>query len=114
MNVYEDGTPITPSVMKHTSRIIHGYSSYLKSPNKKKKNNPIFDDYNTHSLRHTFATSLNAQGLDPMVLSTILGHKMQPKIGMASITTTYIHLNNADIQKAVPFIENVYSFKTSE
>lgn len=114
VNVYEDGTPITPSVMKHTSRIIHGYSSYLKSPNKKKKNNPIFDDYNTHSLRHTFATSLNAQGLDPMVLSTILGHKMQPKIGMASITTTYIHLNNADIQKAVPFIESVYSFKTSE
>lgn len=80
----------------------------------KAANNPIFDDYNTHSLRHTFATSLNAQGLDPMVLSTILGHKMQPKIGMASITTTYIHLNNADIQKAVPFIENVYSFKSNE
>lgn len=111
VTVYEDGTPITPSVMKHTSRIIHGYSSYLKSPKKKKKDNPIFEDYNTHSLRHTFATSLNAQGLDPMVLSTILGHKMQPKIGMASITTTYIHLNENDLQTAVPYIEKIYIIK---
>ncbi len=111
VNVYEDGTPVSPSVMKHASRIIHGYSSYLNSPNKKQKAKAIFEDYNTHSLRHTFATSLNSQGLDPMVLSSIMGHKLKPKEGMAEVTAKYIHIKENDILIAIPYIERIYQCK---
>ena len=43
-----------------------------------------------------------------MTLSFILGHKLKPKDGIAEITTTYIHLNDTDIMKAIPFIDNIY------
>lgn len=109
INVFSDGKFKTPSVMKHPSRIIHGYSSNLKSPKHKKKGTPIFNDFNMHSFRHTFASSLNAQDMDPMLLSALLGHKKKAKEGMADVTTTYIHLDDEYIKRAESYINKIYT-----
>ena len=109
LNVTEYGKIIYPSVLKHSARVIHGYSTNPK--NKKKKGKAIYKYYNNHSLRHTFASRLNSLGVPDYVISALLGHKKQASQNASRTTQKYIHLSNEDLLKYAPIIEKVYTFK---
>ena len=76
VNRYEDGVMITDGVLKHLSRVVRG----------KEKEPAIYEYYNTHSLRHTFASKLRASGMDEHVVQALLGHKSVKE------TKTYLHI----------------------
>ena len=110
LNVNEYGKIIYPSVMKHASRIIHGFSS---DPKKKKiKGKPIYADYNTHSFRHTFASHLKRQGVSDIAISAVLGHKKTLADSASKTTSKYIHLTEDVYSEMVPVIEKIYKYKT--
>lgn len=109
LNVNEYGKIMYPSVLKHSSRVIHGYSTNPK--NKKKKGKAIYKYYNNHSLRHTFASRLNSLGVPDYVISALLGHKKQASQNASRTTQKYIHLSNEDLLKYAPIIEKIYTFK---
>ena len=76
INRYEDGSVVTESTLKHLSRVVQG-----------KENEPaIYQFYNNHSLRHTFASKLRASGVEEHVVQALLGHKSTKE------TKTYLHI----------------------
>lgn len=109
LNVNEYGKIIYPSALKHSARVIHGYSTNPK--NKKKKGKAIYKYYNNHSLRHTFASRLNSLDVPDYVISALLGHKKQASQNASRTTQKYIHLSDEDLLKYIPYIEKVYTFK---
>lgn len=76
VNRYEDGALVTESTLKHLSRIVQG----------KEKEPAICEFYNTHSLRHTFASRLRASGTEEHIVQALLGHKSTKE------TKTYLHI----------------------
>lgn len=46
----------------------------------------IYEDFNIHSLRHTFSSNLRAQGYPEHVIQELMGHKSPVE------TKTYMHL----------------------
>ena len=80
VNRYDDGTIVTENTMKHLSRIVQG----------KEKEEAIFEHYNTHSLRHTFASKLRASGVDEHIVQALLGHKSTKE------TKTYLHITEKE------------------
>lgn len=109
LNVNEYGKIIYPSALKHSARVIHGYSTNPK--NKKKKGKAIYKYYNNHSLRHTFASRLNSLGVPDYVISALLGHKKQASQNASRTTQKYIHLSDEDLLKYMTYIEKIYTFK---
>lgn len=76
VNRYEDGSVVTDNTLKHLSRVVRG-----------KENEPaIYEYYNNHSLRHTFASKLRASGTDEHIVQALLGHKSTKE------TQTYLHI----------------------
>lgn len=76
INRYEDGSIVNESTLKHLSRVVRG-----------KENEPaIYEFYNNHSLRHTFASKLRANGVEEHVVQALLGHKSTKE------TQTYLHI----------------------
>ena len=76
INRYEDGSIVNESTLKHLSRVVRG-----------KENEPaIYEYYNNHSLRHTFASKLRANGVEEHVVQALLGHKSTKE------TQTYLHI----------------------
>lgn len=112
LNVNEYGKIIYPSVMKHASRIIHGFSSDSKIKKNKKK--VIYEDFNFHSFRNTFSSSLKAQGVDTSVISSLLGHKMQADNGASKTTTRYIRYPFEHLKTYAETIDNIYKFKNKD
>lgn len=107
-NLRENGQVITPEVMKHASRIIHGYSSDPKK--KKAKGKAIYADYNTHSLRHTFASHLDKEGVSDTVKSAVLGHKRSIGKDASKTTNNYIHATDEQIQEICEIVDKIFSF----
>lgn len=80
VNRRSDGELITESVTQHLSRIIRGMEN----------EEPIYEDFNVHSLRHTFSSRLRAQSYPEHVIQDLMGHKSPVE------TKTYMHLTEAE------------------
>lgn len=106
--VNQRGKPHTPHVMKHASRIIHGFKCDHKHKNVE---NPLYAEFKTHCLRHTFATFLHTQSIDPISISAVLGHKRTAIEGASKTTTTYIHISDEKMKEIEKVIDNIYKFK---
>ena len=78
LNRRPDGELITDSVTQHLSRVIRGMENEA----------PIYEDFNIHSLRHTFSSNLRAQGYPEHVIQELMGHKSPIE------TKTYMHLTD--------------------
>lgn len=78
VNRRADGELITDSVTQHLSRIVRG----------KENEAAIYEDFNIHSLRHTFSSNLRAQNYPEHIIQELMGHK-SPKE-----TKTYMHLTD--------------------
>lgn len=76
VNRRPDGLLITDSVTQHLGRIVRG----------KENEAPIYEDFNIHSLRHTFSSNLRAQNYPEHVIQELMGHKSPVE------TKTYMHL----------------------
>lgn len=80
LNRRPDGELITDSVTQHLSRIVRGMENEA----------PIYEDFNIHSLRHTFSSNLRAQGYPEHVIQELMGHKSPVE------TKTYMHLTEEE------------------
>ena len=109
VNIYPDGTYVKPGVTMHASRMIHGYSSYLFSANKKEKGTPIYEQFNFHSLRHTFCSRLIILGVNPAYIAALMGHRNSEMIGRT--TSKYIHIPFDELKKVDYLIDQVYKPK---
>lgn len=85
LNRRPDGELITDSVTQHLSRVVRG----------KEKEDAIYEDFNIHSLRHTFSSNLRAQNYPEHIIQELMGHK-SPKE-----TKTYMHLTNEEFNYAL-------------
>ena len=87
VNVRDDGTLICPGVTQHMSAVIHGKgTSHGNSKNSGKDTATIYQGFNVHSLRHTFASNMRANGVPEHVIQELLGHKSP------ETTQTYMHI----------------------
>ena len=62
-----------------------------------------FDNYHAHTYRHTFATMLFEQGVNPKVVQKLMGH--------SDIKTTlkiYTSINHDDLSNSVALIDPEY------
>lgn len=89
---HEDGQLITESTLKYLSRVVRG----------KEKEPAIYEDFNIHSLRHTFSSKLREKGLAEHIIQDIMGHKSPTE------TKTYMHITNEE------FSNTLRSFNQSE
>lgn len=80
LNRRPDGELITDSVTQHLSRIVRGMEN----------EEAIYEDFNIHSLRHTFSSNLRAQGYPEHVIQELMGHKSPVE------TKTYMHLTEEE------------------
>lgn len=80
LNRRPDGELITDSVTQHLSRVVRGMEN----------EEAIYEDFNIHSLRHTFSSNLRAQGYPEHVIQELMGHKSPVE------TKTYMHLTEEE------------------
>ena len=78
VNRRADGEMITDSVTQHLSRIVRGMEN----------EEAIYEDFNIHSLRHTFSSNLRAQNYPEHIIQELMGHKSPLE------TKTYMHLTD--------------------
>jgi len=90
--VREDGTYITPRTMQHTSRIIH--------------NELNIKEFDFHSLRHTHATILAENGVNPKALQNRMGHEK-----IETTFKTYIHKTNVMEDESIELFERAIAHK---
>ena len=76
------GGPITDAAVRRVTRLIRA-------------NHGIAADLSPHVLRHTYATSLLAEGVDVRSLQALLGHEA------ASTTMRYLHPSTDDLARVV-------------
>ena len=88
--------------------MIHGFKADHKHI---KSENPIYAEFKTHCLRHTFATFLHTQSIDPISISAVLGHKRTHIEGASKTTTTYIHISDDKMKEIEKVLDNIYKFK---
>lgn len=86
----EDGSYISPRTAQHTSYIIHTQLN--------------FQEYDTHSLRHTHGTMLSENGADYVYIQRRLGHK-DLKTTMEIYTN---HLTDTIKEKGVTTLNSLY------
>lgn len=85
VNRREDGKLVTESVVQHLGRIVHG----------KEKEPAIYEDFNIHSLRHTFSSRLRAKGYQEHIIQSLMGHKSSVE------TKTYMHITENEFNAAL-------------
>lgn len=78
INRRPDGELITDSVTQHLSRVVRGMHN----------EEAIYEDFNIHSLRHTFSSNLRAQNYPEHIIQELMGHKSPAE------TKTYMHLTD--------------------
>lgn len=90
VNVRTGGKLITPTNTMDPARIIHGYDTNYKRNKIKHKNDSehpyVYEKFDFHSLRHTFASRLREKGVPEIVIGKLLGHS-----GKGQVTYTYLH-----------------------
>lgn len=74
------------------SRIVRG----------KENEEAIYEDFNVHSLRHTFSSKLRAEGYPEHIVQELMGHKSPVE------TKTYMHLTEDE------FITTMARFTSTE
>lgn len=84
VNVKEDGTLVRPDYATDICAIIHGTNGRPV----------IYEDFNFHSLRNTFASHRRAEGIPSHVISAMLGHKNE------STTEKYMKIDYAEFDLA--------------
>ncbi len=82
LNRRPDGELITDSVTQHLSRVVRG----------KETEEAIYEDFNIHSLRHTFSSNLRAQNYPEHIIQELMGHKSPLE------TKTYMHLTEDEFR----------------
>lgn len=105
VNVYDDGKLVHPRVIHHASRIIHGYQG-KKRLKKDSQQKYIYEDFNFHSLRHTFASKLRESGVSEKVITQLLGHSSPSNGIVARVTYNYLHATEKDLENARREIAN--------
>lgn len=85
LNRRADGELITDSVTQHLSRIVRGMEN----------EEPIYEDFNIHSLRHTFSSNLRAQNYPEHIIQELMGHKSPLE------TKTYMHLTEDEFRSTM-------------
>lgn len=94
VNVREDGTLLRPDYGTDMCAVIHGSGG-----------RPIiYEDFNFHSLRNTFASRRRAEGIPEYIISAMLGHKNE------TTTEKYMKINYAEFDAAT----SIYRGKASE
>lgn len=89
---HEDGQMITDSTLKYLSRVVRG----------KEKEPAIYEDFNIHSLRHTFSSKMREKGFAEYIIQSLMGHKSPAE------TKTYMHITHEE------FSDTLHSFNQSE
>ena len=89
---HEDGKLITDSTLKYLSRVVRG----------KEKEPAIYEDFNIHSLRHTFSSKMREKGFAEYIIQSLMGHKSPAE------TKTYMHITHEE------FSDTLHSFNQSE
>lgn len=91
VNRYPGGKLATPANARDTARVIHGYDTNYKKTKIKHINDAehpfVYEAYNFHSLRHTFASRLREKGVPEIVIGNLLGHS-----GKGHTTSRYLHM----------------------
>ena len=90
VNRRADGELITDSVTQHLSRIVRG----------KENEAAIYEDFNIHSLRHTFSSNLRAQNYPEHIIQELMGHKSPTE------TKTYMHLTEDEFRNTTARFAN--------
>ena len=67
INVRQTGEIINPDITKHISRVIRGCEG----------GETIYEDFNFHSLRNTYASRMRAEGYPQEIISATMGHKRE-------------------------------------
>lgn len=99
VNINPDGSFRNPNILQHASAVIHGRAN-------KKVTEPLCDDFNFHSLRHTFSSRMIIQEVTPMYVSQLMGHK--DKEGMNRTTARYVHIPFEKLEEFTEQINNIY------
>ena len=84
VNVREDGTLLRPDYSTDMCAVIHG----------KTGGSAIYEDFNFHSLRNTFASKCRAMGIPEYIITAMLGHKNE------TTTEKYMRISYADFDSA--------------
>lgn len=90
LNRRPDGELITDSVTQHLSRVVRGME----------KEEAIYEDFNIHSLRHTFSSNLRAEGYPEHIIQELMGHKSSIE------TQTYMHLTKEEFDTTMARFTN--------
>lgn len=85
VNRRADGELITDSVTQHLSRVVRG----------KETEEAIYEDFNIHSLRHTFSSNMRAQNYPEHIIQELMGHKSPLE------TQTYMHLTEDEFSSTM-------------
>ena len=85
VNRYEDGEAIIDGATDHASRVIRGEVSKPL----------IYEDFNVHSLRHTFSSNLRASGKPEHIIQSFMGHNSPNE------TKTYMHITREEFNTAI-------------
>lgn len=85
VNRRPDGELITDSVTQHLSRVVRGMEN----------EEAIYEDFNIHSLRHTFSSNLRAQNYPEHIIQELMGHKSPLE------TKTYMHLTEDEFRSTM-------------
>jgi integrase len=88
VNVRSDGSYITPRILQHCSRVIHGELG--------------IKDFNFHSLRHTHATLLLEADINVKEVQQRLGHKT-----LKETLEIYAHLTHKMTEKSVAVLNQL-------
>ncbi len=99
VNINPDGSFKNPNILQHASAVIHGKAN-------RKETEPLFEDFNFHSLRHTFSSRMILQGVSPMYVSQLMGHK--DKEGMNRTTARYVHIPFEKLEEFTEQINAIY------
>ena len=90
----ETGELISPRIMQHVGRVVHGCEGAF---------NPPITDWTFHQMRHTHCSELLASGFDVEYVPARLGHK-----DAATTWRYYAHLVPAICDKSEKMIERFY------
>ena len=96
----EDGTLITPSIMRHVSRVIHGNANHKGID---AQMGVAYPDFCYHALRHTHGTALIEAESDYKYVTERMGHK-----NVETTINIYVHATEKLRSKESAILDDLY------